>query len=110
MDFYFEWYIQQVITKEESKVLDTLFGGEFGQAGVFEHIYGLGDDEDEDEGSLFNSYEVQKIEELKKYGWTIEAHADDEYLAKYTHENGIDSAISDTILISELAEYYKKNK
>ena len=105
----------KLITQEESDMIDNLFDGAFGQAGVFEHIFELGsddegDDDESEEDEIFSKLDLINIEKLKEKGWTIEVHDKEEDLVKYTHENGVDSAISNTCLIDDLIRYYKKNK
>lgn len=103
----------RLITQEESDVLDSLFDGVFGQARVFDNIFELFGDEGEYENEdyeFFSKLDLINIEKLKEKGWSIEIYKKEEDLIKYTHENGVDSAITNACLIDDLIEYYKKNK
>ena len=106
----------KAITTEEYDTLDSLFGGSFGDAGVFEHINeldseqdGENDEEAEEMVGILDSSELKKIEKLKLFGWTIEVYDEDEYLLEYKNTNG-DYALTGTGVIDDLVEYHKRNK
>lgn len=112
------------ITPEEEDVLDRLFGGSFGEAGVFDEIFSLGDDEDEDYDEDIDESEIEEekdeydgylddkekaaIEKLKEFGWKIEYLKDGNF--KYTNSNGIDSANCGSSLIMDLLKFEKRRK
>jgi len=107
----------KVITQEESDVIDTLFDGSFGEAGVFEHIWGIGeededeyDEDEEEESSFFSKHDIENIKKLEEKGWAIEVHSEEDYTVKYTHKDGVDFAIYDTSLIDDLISHYKRHK
>ena len=94
------------ISNAESDVLDRLFGGGFGNANVFSNISDLAseidedDEDDEDDEEDFFSFDEQRYEEIKqkditkvkenlnKYGWSMLAIDDEDYLFKYSNSSG----------------------
>jgi hypothetical protein len=87
------------ITDEESAVLDRLFGGAFGDANVFNYLSDITSEIDEDDDVDGVSYE-QRFKELNqknftkvkdkllKYGWSMLAIDDEDYLFKYSNSIG----------------------
>ena len=105
------------ISEEEDEVLDKLFGGSFGEAGVFDNCWDLESDEDEDEDedfddedeeptSMLDKSDIRKIEKLKVFGWTITENIG-EYKFWFEHSNG-EKSYGDFDMILYLTEYYKK--
>lgn len=105
------------ITEDEFEVLDNLFGGSFdGGSGVFDHIYELGDDDVESDDSniyekrpFFDKNELKNIDKLKKYGWNISVYDEENYLLSVENSSG-EVSITDTCIIDDLNDYYKRNK
>jgi hypothetical protein len=100
----------RVISEEESNVLNKLFYGSFGEAGIFEHIIELNEGEEEELDDFFDNQSLRLIEKLKEHGWTIKKSENHEYMTEFIHENGVDSAVTYMHMIGELDEFYKKNK
>jgi len=89
------------ISETEADVLIRLFGGEFGEANVFNFISEIGSeiDEDYEDDEDYEEYEkrceelrqeeIKKVKDsLSKYGWTMLAIDDDDLLFKYSNSNG----------------------
>lgn len=102
------------ITEDESDMLDDLFGGEFGNANVFENIYELEGDKEEEydedaEYDFLSKRDYRDIETLKQFGWTITVPDKDEYMLKYENAEGQVSMTSSEFL-EGLVKHYKKQK
>ena len=82
------------ITEEEYDVLDKLFGGSFGEAGVFDYVIDMATeiDEDEDYDVSYKQIKDNQIKELKSklsnYDWTMLEIDDENFIFKYSNLNG----------------------
>jgi len=84
------------ISDAEADVLDRLFGGGFGDSGVFDYISDMESEIDEDDEEIYEKrYEELKqknIKDLKdklsKYGWAMLAIDDEDFLFKYSNSDG----------------------
>lgn len=81
------------ITEEEFDVINKLFGGGFGDAGVFDYVTdSLSEIDDEDYEVQYKKNQEKQIKDLKNnlsnYNWTMLEIDDDNYLFKYSNSNG----------------------
>lgn len=104
------------ISEQEYDVLDNLFGGSFdGGGGVFERLWEIGDedyddeDEDEEEEIIFDKNDLRNIETIKKYGWDISIHNQEQYQLAFTSPEG-EVSITEFSILDDLANYLRKNQ
>jgi hypothetical protein len=106
------------ISDEQSDMLDELFGGSFGESGVFDNCWELingddnGDGEEYDSGeeepkSMLNKSDLKLIKKLEGFGWSITEDIG-EYRFTFDHSE-YGKSYSNYSLIEELIKYYRKN-
>lgn len=106
------------ISEQEYDVLDKLFGGEFdGGGGVFERLWEIDedyddedeDDEEEEEEIIFDKNDLRNIETIKKYGWDVSIHNQEQYQLAFTSPEG-EVSITEFSILDDLANYLRKNQ
>ena len=104
------------ISEQEYDVLDNLFGGSFdGGGGVFERLWEIGDedyddeDEDDEEEIIFDKNDLRNIETIKKYGWDVSIHNQEQYQLAFTSPEG-EVSITEFSILDDLANYLRKNQ
>ena len=105
------------ITQEEADSVISVFDmSSFGEAGFFDTLFDLSDDEgsEEDEEtfegftSIIGKLEKRWIDFLEENGWSVTQDKDDEWL--FIVKKGDDKSLISYVYLEELYNYVKRNK
>lgn len=99
------------ITEAEAEMINKIFDGGFGNAGFFDHLFEVLEDEDETDDDEFvdgilTNKDLKQIEFLKGKGWDIKQSENNEYSLVVSHKDEGESIIN----FGYLEELYKKIK